>query len=265
MGQLNREAQEIKAKIVYFGSAGAGMTANLDTIHRKLKKTHRGQLRVSQVPKDPSAAYEVLPVELGTVRGFATSMQIYTVPGGPNHAAIRRRILEDVDGIVFVADLRPERHDATLVALEELQEHLGSYGRRLDELSVIVQYNRRDLVDESALDALHRRIGLKPAAFFEAVATEGSGVLQTLTTLSKLMLAEIRLKAESEVAAAATSSQAPCAQRGLELPEKGFRIESAGPAQGTDAELQVPIRLIDEASGRRLEFSLRLTLGEAPE
>ncbi len=261
MGELDREAQAIKAKIVYFGSSGAGMTTNLESISRKLKKAHCGELRVSRVPKDRKAAYEVLPVELGRVRGYTTAIQIYTVPGGPKHAAIRRRILEGTDGIVFVADLRPERHDATLASAKELKGHLKSHGRALEDLRLIVQYNHRDQVDESALDTLHRRLGLKPSAFFEAVASEGTGVLQTLTTLSKMILAEFRRLAESgEVQTPARGR--PSMEASLEGPGKGFRIESAGPARGSDGRVQVPIRLIDEASGRRLELSLQLTIGE---
>ncbi|MCZ6822867.1 MAG: GTPase domain-containing protein [Deltaproteobacteria bacterium] len=257
MGELDREAKAIKAKIVYFGPSGVGLTTNLESIARKLKKEQCGDLRVSRVPKDKKAAYEVLPVDLGKVRGYRTAMQIYTVPGGTKHAAIRRRILEGADGVVFVADLRPDRHDVTLAAVKELEGHLKVYGRTLEDTSLIVQYNRRDEVDESVLDRLHRRLALKPAAFFEASANDGTGVLQTLTTLSKVILAEFRRRAEGEPV-----SPRPAAQAQLDGPNKGFRIESAGPAQGSDGAVQIPIRLIDEASGRRLEFSLQLIIGE---
>ena len=263
MGEVNRAAKEIRAKIVYFGSSDAGMTANLETIHRKLKKQHRGELRVMRVPKDRKAAYEVLPVDLGEVRGFSTAIQIYSVPGAPKHKEIRGHILdEDVDGIVFVADLRPERHDATVAALKELQVLLKRNGRRLDDMPLVVQYNRRDLVDESALDALHRRLGLKPAAYFEAVASEGTGVLQTLTTLSKVTLSEIRNQPDSKPQAASTARAAARDPASL---DKGFQVESAGPAHGSGNEVEVPITLIDEATGRRVEFSLRLTVGKPQE
>lgn len=262
MGEVNREAKEIRAKIVYFGPSDAGMTANLETLHRKLKKQHRGELRVVPVPKDRTAAYEVLPVDLGEVRGFSTAIQIYSVPGASKHKETRGQILEDVDGIVFVADLRQQQHDATLAALKELQALLKRNGRRLDDIPLVVQYNRRDLVDESALDALHRRLGLQPKAYFEAVACEGSGVLQTLTTLSKVMLSEIRKQPDSKPQAA---SVAQVGASGPVAPDKGFRVESAGPAQGSADEVEVPITLVEEATGRRVEFSLRLTLGDPRE
>ncbi len=258
MGELDREAKAIKAKIVYFGPSGVGLTTNLEAIARKLKKEQCGDLRVSRVPKDKKAAWEVLPVDLGKVRGYRTAMQIYTVPGGTKHAAIRRRILEGADGVVFVADLRPDRHDVTLAAVKELEGHLKIYGRTLEDTSLIVQYNRRDEVDESVLDRLHRRLGLKPAAFFEASASDGTGVLQTLTTLSKVILAEFRRRAES----GKPVSPQPAAHAQLDGPSKGFRIESAGPVRGSDGAMQIPIQLIDEGSGQRIEFSIQLTIGE---
>ena len=256
MGELDREAKAIKHKIVHEGQSVYGQTTNLESIARKLKKEQCGDVRVSRVPEDKKAAYEVLPVDLGKVRGYRTAMQIYTVPGGTKHAAIRRRILEGADGVVFVADLRPDRHDVTLAAVKELEGHPKVYGRTLEDTSLIVQYNRRDEVDESVLDRLHRRLALKPAAFFEASANDGTGVLQTLTTLSKVILAEFRRRAES----GEPVSPRPAAQAQLDGPNKGFRIESAGPASGTDDGIRLPICLVDEASGRRIELEVAVRI-----
>ena len=74
---------EIKAKLVYYGAHGSGMTANLECIHRKLKKGHRGDLRTEG---SGDARYEILPVQLGQIKGFTTSIHVYTVPGGEKHA-----------------------------------------------------------------------------------------------------------------------------------------------------------------------------------
>ena len=273
MVEADSKAREINAKIVYFGPAGSGMTANVQYIHRKLRQEHRGDLRTKQPSDDPRTTYEILPVQLGAVQGYETSIDIHTVPGAPGLNDIRRDILKDVDGVVFVADLCPSRHDATVEAVEELRGHLQSYGRSLDDMMLLIQYNKRDLADENALDSLHHRLGLKPVATFEAVASKGTGVLQTLTSVSKLMLSKLRREAESlgtvldspleEEVSKAIDSGLPQAEATLETLDKGFRIEDVGPAEGSDQGVQVPIRLIDEASGRRLELCLRLSIDEA--
>jgi len=284
MGVLNREAGEIHAKIVFYGPTGSGKTANAEFIYRKLKKDHRGELRVEQTRGEPHAAYEFLPVQLGKVRGYETSIHLHTVPGADVHADERRQILDGVDGVLFVADLRPDRHEATLGSLEELERHLQSYGRSFSDIILIAQYNHRDEADENALEALHARMNIKPAATFEATANEGAGVLQCLTTISKLMLAKIRAEAEEMEARASEMAAEPVAESSEELepaaqvesealvaseeivvepcpPEDtDFILESAGPVEETDAELRIPIRLVRGGSGRKIELSLRLTL-----
>jgi hypothetical protein len=278
MGVFDRDARKIQGKIVYFGAAGAGGTANATFIYRKLKREHRGELRVLEVRGQPSATYEYLPVQLGAVQGYQTAIQIYTVPAGEACAPERGRILEDADGVVFVADLRPERHAATQAALAELREHLRAQGRTIEELVLVVQYNHRDEAGENDLDRLHRGLALRPASFVEAIAPEGTGVLQTLTTLSKLVLAKLRQEAESPrpavskggaavVPAPSPEASAPSVvASGLEPPEpepasaSDFALEPAGPLELREGALSVPLRLVERESGRKIELRLRVAL-----
>ena len=94
MGVLNHETREIHAKIVLYGPPEAGTTTNLSFIHRKLKKEHRGELRTLGAEWGAKGAYEFLPVNLGPVRGYQTSIHLYTVPAGKAHAAVRRELLD---------------------------------------------------------------------------------------------------------------------------------------------------------------------------
>ena len=88
-------------------------------------------------------------------------------------------------------------------------------------------------------------------------------MLQTLTTLSKLILAEIRSNTDATSSVNYDATLADQQPPPPQDPEKGFRILSAGPAEGRDGEVQVPIRLRDEASGRHLDLQLRLSIGES--
>ena len=277
MGTADRDAHEIHGKVVYWGPTGAGKSANLQFIHRKLKREHRGELS-KQTASDGKTTYDVLPVSLGAVRGYKTSIQISTVPGSPQAAALRKELIQNVDGIVFVADLRPERHDATLASAAELRRHLSAQGRKIEDVPLVLQYNRRDLVDENAVERLHRKLGIKGACF-EAVASEGTGVLQTLTTLSKLVLGELRKALDEASAQRATPAKAARAVSSVDPlepatasgaltarvvpkkgPEKGFTIESAGPVDGGGSEICIPVRLVDEASGRKVEIAVRIAI-----
>jgi len=272
MGTADRDAHEIHGKVVYWGPTGAGKSANLQFIHRKLKREHRGELS-KQTASDGKTTYDVLPVSLGAVRGYKTSIQISTVPGSPQAAGLRKELIQNVDGIVFVADLRPERHDATLASAAELRRHLSAQGRKIEDVPLVLQFNRRDQVDENAVERLHRKLGITGACF-EAVASDGTGVLQTLTTLSKLVLAELRkevdeaskqtpAKAKPAPAAAptlATSRPAYGGKTKAGEADKGFTIESAGPVDGGGSEICIPVRLVDEASGRKVEIAVRIAI-----
>lgn len=269
MGRLSRETGEIHAKIVYFGPAGSGKTQNAKFIHSKLKREHRGELRVAHARKEKAGAYEFLPVQLGAVRGFKTSIHVHTVPGDDRYQEERRRVLDGVDGVIFVADLRPDRHEATVASLQELERHLESYGRGFDDVLLVVQYNRRDEADESSLERLHAQLGVKPEAYFEAIARNGTGVLQCLTTLSKAILQRLRREAEEPLPAVVVPEPVP--EPTLSAPEaapievakssaSGFRVESSGPVETQGRELVIPLRLVEEESGRKIEFSVRVAV-----
>jgi hypothetical protein len=287
MGVLNRETRKIHAKIVFFGPQGAGTSTNLHFIHHKLKREHRGELETLGGQPGASGTYEFLPVELGAIRGFRTSIQMYSIPQGAQHVAVRRKLLEDVDGVVFVADLRPDHHRATLASLKELEGHLRSYGRSFSDIVLVFQYNWRDAVQENAVEKLHRAVWVEPAAAFEAVASEGTGVLGTLTTLSKLILARLRREADGETSQSIESAvlveessdetgaaveaavvaertdefDTPLAAAGRERSaSKRFQIESGGPVSGSEHDLQIPIVIVEKDSGQRVELSVRLKL-----
>lgn len=280
MGRMDRESGEIHAKIVYCGPEGAGKTTNARLIHEKLKREHRGELRVAYANKKAQAGpYEFLPVRLGAVRGYETSIHVHTVPGGEENAAERRRVLEGVDGVVFVADLRPVRHEATIAALGELEEHLASYGRKLSDVQMVIQYNRRDEADETNLEKLHARLGVKPEAYFEAIATEGMGVLQCLTTLSKAILSQLRRQAESPppepepepeppapVCNEETTIEADASPMIEVQPEAldgapdGIHLEASGPVSMAEGRLRIPLRFVDDESGKKIELSLLVSI-----
>ncbi|MEZ4291595.1 MAG: hypothetical protein R3E53_14095 [Myxococcota bacterium] len=176
---------EVHARILFWGIAGAGTTTTLRTIHAKLRPELRGDLRREPTRLDPTVQYEVLPITLGDVGGVATHIELVAVPGSPEHAMTRKQLLDGVDGIVLVLDSSPERIGENAPAIDELRQSLAAYGHRLDGFPIVLQYNKRDIADPFAIEALHRKIGLDQAAVFETIATTGHGVLATLTTISK--------------------------------------------------------------------------------
>jgi signal recognition particle receptor subunit beta len=186
------DRREVNARIVYWGASGAGKATNLRSIHRKLRPDHRGKLEAVPTRLDPSVCSYKLPIELGEIAGVKTRIQVIAVPGGPEQAPTRKQLLDRVDGIVFVVDARRERIDDNVAALEELRGALAAYGRALESVPLVVQYNRQDQSDPYVLEELHRKLDVKGAAVFEATALDGTGVLPTLTTISKRVVKQLR-------------------------------------------------------------------------
>jgi signal recognition particle receptor subunit beta len=192
MAKMNSDETAVNARILYWGIDGAGKTANLQSIHRKLRADHRGEIQREATLIDPAVEYESLAIELGEVGGLKTRIQMIAVPGGVDQAPTRKQLLDQVDGIVMVVDSREERIEENASSLSELSEMLLDYGRQLEDVPLVLQYNKRDLSDPYAIEVLHRKLGMNGVAVFEAVATENSGVLQTLSTLSKHVIRSLR-------------------------------------------------------------------------
>ena len=188
MSMINYASREINCKIVYYGPGLCGKTTNLEYVYEKVAPNTRGKLISLATETERTLFFDFLPVDLGAIRGFKTRFHLYTVPGQVYYNASRKLILKGVDGVVFVADSQVERLDANIESMHNLYENLSEYGLDLREIPFVVQYNKRDLPNISSLDELQRELNPSNAAHFEAVATRGIGVFDTLKAVSKLVI-----------------------------------------------------------------------------
>ncbi len=192
MALLNYQKKEINAKIVYYGPGLSGKTTNIQFIYKKLKPEHKGKLMTLATQTDRTLFFDFLPVELGEIKGLKTRFQIYTVPGQVYYNATRKLVLKNVDGIVFVADSQRKMLNDNIESLKNLEDNLRFYNRNLKDIPIVFQYNKRDLPDILSIDELQQALNKYNFPYFEAVAHTGQGVLQTLTTVSKLVLQKLR-------------------------------------------------------------------------
>jgi len=192
MAVLDHAKKEVNAKIVYYGPGLSGKTTNLHYIYSKLMPEHRGELMTLSTKSHRTLFFDFLPVELGEVKGYNTRFYLYTVPGQIFYNNIRKEVLKQVDGIVFVADSQAKIKAENLQSFQNLEENLAEMGRSLKDIPHVFQYNKRDLPELQGLEDLHRQLNKYNAPFFEAVATNGTGVLKSLTTISKMVLKKLR-------------------------------------------------------------------------
>src|SRR5690606_31392491 len=96
------------------------------------------------------------------------------------------------DGVVFVADSHPRREEANIDAMHSLRENLASYGRSLDDVPVVIQYNKRDLPDAMPLATMQRVLNPTGLPSLEASSLSGAGVLATQERVLQLVLDHLR-------------------------------------------------------------------------
>jgi len=188
MSMINYASREINCKLVYYGPGLGGKTTNLEYVYGKVNPDTRGKLISLATEQERTLFFDFLPVDLGSIRGFKTRFHLDTVPGQVYYNASRRLILKGVDGLVFVGDSQAERMDANIAAMENLYENLADYGYEPHKLPIVLQYNKRDLPNVVPMEELHAYLNPMGLQEFEAVATQGQGVFDTLRAVSKQVL-----------------------------------------------------------------------------
>ena len=193
MSFINYSSREINCKIVYYGPGLCGKTTNLQYIYNKTSPAAKGKMISLATETERTLFFDFLPLALGEIRGFKTRFHLYTVPGQVFYDASRKLILKGVDGVVFVADSQEERFEANLESLDNLRGNLQEQGMDLDRIPWVLQYNKRDLPNAMEMEEL--RAALNPTGKideFEASATTGNGIFETLKTLAKRVLNDLR-------------------------------------------------------------------------
>lgn len=189
---INYASREINCKIVYYGPGLCGKTTNLQYIYDSTAPQAKGKLISLATETDRTLFFDFMPLELGTVRGFKTRFHLYTVPGQVYYDASRKLILKGVDGVVFVADSQEERMDANVESLYNLQDNLQTQGYELDNIPYVLQLNKRDLPNVIPMEDLTHELQRKGEPVYEAIATTGEGVFDTLKAVAKQVLTELR-------------------------------------------------------------------------
>ncbi|MGB0618305.1 MAG: GTP-binding protein [Myxococcota bacterium] len=192
MSFINYSSREINCKIVYYGPGLCGKTTNLQHIYQRTNPDVKGKMISLATETERTLFFDFLPLALGEIRGFKTRFHLYTVPGQVFYDASRKLILKGVDGVVFVADSQIERMEANVESLDNLRVNLKEQGYELDTIPYVIQYNKRDLPNAAPREELQRLLNPTGAPEFEACATTGQGVFETLKATAKGVLADLK-------------------------------------------------------------------------
>jgi signal recognition particle receptor subunit beta len=198
MALMNYTTMQITAKIVYYGPGLCGKTSNLQWIHQKTAGRSRGEMLSLETETDRTLFFDLLPLDVGVIGGMKVRLQLYTVPGQVFYNTTRRLVLKGVDGVVFVADSQLAAREANRESLVNLQANLAELGLSFESVPVVFQYNKRDIRNIIPVEALQEDLNPRGLAHFEAAAVHGLGVFETLKAISRMALANIKVKIAQE-------------------------------------------------------------------
>ncbi len=258
MALVNHAKGEINAKLVFYGPGLSGKSTNLNFIYRKLKPEHRGKLKAMNIEKERMLFFDFSPSGQGKVGAYNVRFHIYTITGEAANGTAWKMVLKGVDGVVFVADSAPDRFAADLESLSILRKTLEGYGIDLAELPGVLQCNKRDLPTALPLEEMQQALNPGHYPVIPAVAGKGDGVLESLFSLMKNVLKNLR-------------------EKGLELDKEPEQLDAAnaitigageaaaGPAFGhTDACVSEPPAALSTAGGEDGGVGTRIEMAGEP-
>jgi len=182
MSVVNYGTREITCKIVYYGPGRSGKTTNLQHIYSQLPEERKGKMVSLATETDRTLFFDFLPLDLGTISGFATL------------------VLQGVDGVVFVADSQARQLAENIESLQDLHANLADEGLDPRTIPLAMQYNKRDLPasEISPIEELDETLNFRGVPYFAANAINGGGVFETLRSIASMVLSRLSAPAAKE-------------------------------------------------------------------
>src|SRR5215210_7365611 len=183
---FNYSTMQMAAKVVYYGPGLCGKTTNLHYIYQHTTQESRGEMVSLETETDRTLFFDLLPIDVGSIAGFNTRIQLYTVPGQVFYNTTRKLVLKGVDGVVFVADSQRPMVQANLESFRNLQ-------------------------DICTVEEMNQSLNRGNWPWVESSAVTGMGVFETLKEVSKVTLLALkkRLSRGSDAPATAPRPSAP--------------------------------------------------------
>ncbi len=189
MVQFDNQSRKIKLKIVYYGPALGGKTTSLEYIHRAVDQQRRTRLYSLNTAHDRTLFFDLMSLDLGSIRGYTLTAQLFTVPGQVQYNATRKAVLAGVDAIVFVADSQTNQFEANRQSRQNLDENLIDNGIDAQSIPIIFQFNKQDLGQLTPPDQLNAALNPLGAPSFLTTATTGKGVKEAFAAVTEMTVA----------------------------------------------------------------------------
>ena len=133
-------------------------------------------------------SFDFLPVHTTEIAGYEVKFQLCTVPGQMVMQEARKSLMAGADGIVFVADFRQERFEATQRSYSDCRSALSELRFGPRRIPFAFQFNQWDAKGAVTPDLLDDALEVKVPSFL-ACAISGCEVFATLDWVTQQVLA----------------------------------------------------------------------------
>jgi hypothetical protein len=173
---------------MYVGPGLAGRTTSLESIVRVLG----GQPSSDRLR--PHHSFEIhAHGRLWQVNACVSIFRAWLWHENPLDPNLDERIVYEIDmlprcdGFIFVVDVRQDRAEASVEALEILIRDLAARGGELDRFPIVFQANRLNARGADSMDWVRQTFRSRHAGYVASNAKEGIGTVDALRELLKLI------------------------------------------------------------------------------
>ncbi len=198
---IDSKAHEVRIKLVLVGLALSGKRQILESwssqqgdgqvLHSAVGDTsiHRAAFRWNNLPRED----------------WSISLTAYATEGEVSHSAVNEMLLNDADGVVFVAPIDGDRAEEIKVSLAGLGEILRRDERYLSEIPLVLHYHQAERIPGFQGELLSDYLGIPRNAVPHVMTRSDDGspltsslalILQRVIKLAEASLPQVEVPAE---------------------------------------------------------------------
>jgi len=186
----NYTAKEVQFKIVLYGPPFSGKSTSFRHLHSNIEAAFKGEAASLKSANTDALAFDFIPRDATLLDDFKIRFELFTIAGEVTTNVPRKLLLRDADGVLFVANSSWDQIENNVQSFKNLQDNLKKFGVTLDEIPIVLQYNKRDLPDAASVSYLDFVLNHHETRMpvFETVATTGLNIFASLRALSELLI-----------------------------------------------------------------------------
>lgn len=269
MALVNDSKKEINAKIVYLGPKGAGKATAVHSIYNRLKPDCRSELKSMSLGEHQMLFFDFTYPIPRRSDGYSLRFHIYTLIAGNESTPPWKMLLKGADGVVLFADSTEGRLYGNLESCALLLDSLTHYGLKLDDITLSLQCNKRDLNGATPLGVIKNELFPELAEEpLPVTALTGDGLLEGLNRTIRGILQKLGdddgTASVAETMAlpgedAGSSSDSP--QHHCQSDKPAFEVEVAGTAIAVNScTVVIPLRLKGGECGKSVDFNVTVSV-----